>query len=484
MGLSSEFDCLPNGEPIFGPNHRRTFPSSSASLEGESPETSSTPVGPSSSALYPEHVEPPVRSRSRSPPASQLSSEFDCLPNGEPIFGPNHRRTFPSSSSSLEGESPETSSTPVGPSSSALYPQHVEPLVRSRSRSPPASRLSSEFDCLPNGEPIFGPTHRRTSPSSSSSLERESPETSSPPVGPSSSALYPEHVEPPVRSRSRSPPASQLSSGFDCLPNGEPISGPSRRRPSSSSSSSSSSSLERESPETSFPPVGPSSSTLSPQHAEPPLRSRSRSPPASQFSSEFDCLPNSEPIFGPRRRPSSSSSSSLERKSPETSFPPVGPSSSAWSPQHAEPPLRSRSKSPPASHTFSRVLGFTLEDIKFVRLIPRNSSTPIFELRRYVFPRDKIIRLKNQRQDLLPMPTGEQIVLSTSNGDVCAIFASSSNNSHYLRALYKPLYKGLKRAKINMHSGIVTELTPEEIAKCAVGTKSGIAKSFEIIRVP
>lgn len=202
----------------------------------------------------------------------------------------------------------------------------------------------------------------------------------------------------------------------------------------------------------------------------------------SDSSSEFGCLPNSDTISDvPRCR----HSYSVDRHhSPEISLRPDSshsPSSPVSPP--AVQPLRIRSRSPVARRCFIRVLGYllNLEQLKFIRIIRNVNPKRQFEIRSYTFPRDIQMYLKGRRDGLLPMPTEVQMVLSTSDGDIFAVF---DKNYTLLRGIYARVrvyrgeYQAGKRVRINMYNGVIESMTQEEKNDCPIGSRSPISKNF------
>ncbi|XP_033209313.1 uncharacterized protein LOC117168066 [Belonocnema kinseyi] len=143
--------------------------------------------------------------------------------------------------------------------------------------------------------------------------------------------------------------------------------------------------------------------------------------------------------------------------------------------------------SPPNRKTFSGLIfGFHLEELEFLRLIPRRNPDREYKLRRYIFPPDEPIQLRTKNRTLKPMPTEEMLVLSTLSGDIWAILEKTPNRQMVLRAMYIPIplvYLGAERVKINMYSRKVEKLTKEEISECPTGSKNPIAKCFKIIHL-
>lgn len=79
------------------------------------------------------------------------------------------------------------------------------------------------------------------------------------------------------------------------------------------------------------------------------------------------------------------------------------------------------------------------------------------------------------------MSIEEHIVLSTGNGDICAIMGKISNGQTVSRGIYKPVIVRSKRVKINMCSSAPEELTQEEIMECSKGHP--IARIFKVFCV-
>lgn len=162
---------------------------------------------------------------------------------------------------------------------------------------------------------------------------------------------------------------------------------------------------------------------------------------------------------------------------------PRSPDSQVRSSPSAEPSLRVRSISPPAVRSVDCILGYGLQELKFVRLIPDTNSNRSFEVRRYIFSRDEPIYVRGRGQVLMPMPTEEQTILLTSNGDVFAIFGDDT----FLRGIYTiRTYLGNKcekRVKMNMYSGMITDMTKQEIRETPLGKSRPISKNFRAIMI-
>ncbi|XP_033214875.1 uncharacterized protein LOC117171557 [Belonocnema kinseyi] len=171
--------------------------------------------------------------------------------------------------------------------------------------------------------------------------------------------------------------------------------------------------------------------------------------------------------------------------SPENSSRPHLQDFSVRSSPPAEPSHRSRSRSRSATRPSSYIFGFELEELKFIRLIPKANPQRQFEIRKYTFPPDAPILLKGERGTLVPVPSEEQTVLSTSNGDVFAIFAKNQKSLRGIHARRNRLMeiKIEKRVKMNIESGAITEMTREEIAESLLGRSNPIKLNFEIINL-
>lgn len=80
-----------------------------------------------------------------------------------------------------------------------------------------------------------------------------------------------------------------------------------------------------------------------------------------------------------------------------------------------------------------------------------------------------------QRKLYRPLPNLEQIVLTASNGDVFAILKTSD--------MFSGIYNsnGRHRAKINIGSGDVTDLTKSEMEEVPVGPSYPIKRYFRVI---
>ncbi|XP_033209211.1 uncharacterized protein LOC117168007 [Belonocnema kinseyi] len=191
-------------------------------------------------------------------------------------------------------------------------------------------------------------------------------------------------------------------------------------------------------------------------------------------------MPNAEPMPSVRcSQPSYSSG----RHSPKRTTPLERTHSPERSPSSSEASLRAKSRSPSKKHPSSEILGYKFEELRFIRLIPNINQNKIFELQRYTFPTDKRINLRTANGVLIPMPSEEQTVLTASNGDVFAILAKKPNRQMILRGMYKPVTYTGKRAKININSGAVVEMTSEEIAESPLGNHNVVPKRFKIFRV-
>ncbi|XP_033229020.1 flocculation protein FLO11-like [Belonocnema kinseyi] len=327
------------------------------------------------------------------------------------------------------------------------------------------NELSSEFECLPNGEPI--PGIRRARPSNFSDIDYY-PENSSPAAEPSARAIsrsptaetslrassrsFPDetslHVRssnPPARCSSPRPPTinpvseennqieinslfrvAELSLEFECLPNGEPIPVIHRARPSNFSDNN-------YFPENSSSPV------------EPSVRARSRSPIAeTSLCANLRTPPAETSLRASLRSPPAETS----LRASSRSFP-------------NETSLHVRSRNPSATCHFSRVLGYNIEHIRFVRLISNTNQNLECKIRKYIFPRNKLIHLRGRNMAREPMPTEEKLVLLNTNGDVLAIL---ENNNTILRGIYTQVNENMSdiRVKINTGSRAIQYLTSEE----------------------
>lgn len=84
----------------------------------------------------------------------------------------------------------------------------------------------------------------------------------------------------------------------------------------------------------------------------------------------------------------------------------------------------------------------------------------------------------------MPIPTEAQTVLTTSDGDVLAIF---EKNHTRLRGMYalKDEYESQveRRVKINIQSGAIRNMTPKEIRECSLGPRHPVSKDFKMINV-
>ncbi|XP_033212445.1 uncharacterized protein LOC117170036 [Belonocnema kinseyi] len=187
-----------------------------------------------------------------------------------------------------------------------------------------------------------------------------------------------------------------------------------------------------------------------------------------EFSSNFECLPNGEPIPG------------------------VLCSGTPDSPEHSPSSVRSRTRSPPgAKPPLTRLIvppnrlpssnskrGYDLEHMKFLRLIHRNNKNRIFEFRKYTFPADTRLKFKVAVGIFEPLENQEQIVITTSAGDVFAILSGT----YLLDGIYIYSNASFRRAKINIVTSQVTTLTPEEINDVPIGPHRPMLRFFRISR--
>lgn len=121
---------------------------------------------------------------------------------------------------------------------------------------------------------------------------------------------------------------------------------------------------------------------------------------------------------------------------------------------------------------------YGLEELRNIRLICRANPLWIFELQRYTFPVGTPLKLKVRHGVYEPLLTQEQIVM-TFEGDAFAIL----ENTYLLAGIYVYQNSEIKRAKINMRSGLVTALTTQEIDKSPVGSQRPLLRYFRINRV-
>ncbi|XP_033221725.1 uncharacterized protein LOC117175955 isoform X1 [Belonocnema kinseyi] len=141
-----------------------------------------------------------------------------------------------------------------------------------------------------------------------------------------------------------------------------------------------------------------------------------------------------------------------------------------------EPNLRLRSRSPAAIRRPPfRIFGYDIEQLAFIRLIPKKNRHWIFEIHRYTFPADTPAKLRTG-SELGPMPTGERFVLTTSNGEIMALLERSNT---ILRGIYAVQYF-LKRVKVNMYSGLVFPLNKIEADVTPTSGNQPIAKNFRL----
>ncbi|XP_033221270.1 uncharacterized protein LOC117175657 [Belonocnema kinseyi] len=206
------------------------------------------------------------------------------------------------------------------------------------------------------------------------------------------------------------------------------------------------------------------------------------------FSSQLECLPNYEPTpCLPRSITSCSpdrhhSPCSLERS------PPIEPVLRTRSRSHAARSRTSpsRTRYPPATsstvrHSSLYVLGYSLEQLEFMRFIPTNNQNRQFVIRRYTFPPDIPIYVRGKKNILQSIPTEVQPVLSSSNGEVFALIVERTRT---LRGIFIKSKTGVqKRIKINMNSGKIKEMTKVEMRETRCGNNSPISQIFRIVNV-
>lgn len=133
-------------------------------------------------------------------------------------------------------------------------------------------------------------------------------------------------------------------------------------------------------------------------------------------------------------------------------FPRVHRTGTSYCPETCSPLVRSRSRSPSARYPTAGI-----------------NPAKITSARHYSRGRDS---------SRIP-PPGQCMVMSTSNGNVFAIWESTN----YLAGIYISDKEHYKRAKINTYSKIVTLLTPEEVGETPVGRVHPITKYFEVNRI-
>lgn len=178
--------------------------------------------------------------------------------------------------------------------------------------------------------------------------------------------------------------------------------------------------------------------------SSPPGRPRSRSPP-NGFPSERPCYPDDASSSGPL------------------------PSASGMVPSTTLP--------------CSNILEYGLENPKLFRLTSIRNVSRVFELRRYTFPADTPLKLTKRNIIIVPIPTQEQVVMSTFDGDVYAVLESNDNLSGFQMFYEYKKHDRYKRAKMNMESGKPTFLTSEEIYEIPVGPNHPIKRFYIINRV-
>ncbi|XP_033212440.1 serine/arginine repetitive matrix protein 1-like [Belonocnema kinseyi] len=392
--------------------------SQSLSNSGSSPS-----VPPTGSSDKPEGPLPPVRSRSRSP--LPVRSKSRSPPPGNC-----------SSEKASSSKPPHAARFMVPPK---WLPSHHGPGHKLDQlpfiRLIPKTSSKRIFELRRYTFPVDTRMKLRRGNKISSQSESLSNSGSSPGFRPTSSSDKPESSSTPVRSRSRSPPprnvsSEKASSSKSALANRlirefsvilviktYRYAGLNVKEFSSQSESSSNSG--------SSPGVRATSSSDKPERSSTPVRSRSRSPRPVRVRSRSP----------PPRNVSSEKASSS--KSPLANRLMVAPK---WLPSDHGP-------------------GHKLDQLPFIRLIPKTASKRKFELRRYTFPVHGEMKLRKGSSIYEPLPTEEQIVISTSNGDVFAILETSN----CLAGMYIRSSKTFKRAKINTETGRVTVLTQDEL---------------------
>ncbi|XP_033221731.1 uncharacterized protein LOC117175955 isoform X2 [Belonocnema kinseyi] len=189
------------------------------------------------------------------------------------------------------------------------------------------------------------------------------------------------------------------------------------------------------------------------------------------LSAQFECLPNGEPLPGFSR--SSTSCSSDEPIPLGRSFTPVR------SVAPAEPAFRLRSRSPLRRRRPSLILGHDPAELSFIRIISNKNAHRIFEVRRFTFPADTAIKYRTGRGAPVSLPTSEQLVLTTPNGDIMATFDC---NNTFLRAIFTNNIF-LRRVKMNMYSGMIHVLRRDEIEEVPAGNNRPISKNFKVLHL-
>lgn len=103
----------------------------------------------------------------------------------------------------------------------------------------------------------------------------------------------------------------------------------------------------------------------------------------------------------------------------------------------------------------------------------------IFELRKHTFFPDTPVQILGRDNIPMPMPQGEQIVISTLDGDAFAIVEGTK----ILLGLCMPRMERCDRIKIKLDWGAPTFLTSQEIYETPVGYDVSLIEYYRVSRV-
>lgn len=133
---------------------------------------------------------------------------------------------------------------------------------------------------------------------------------------------------------------------------------------------------------------------------------------------------------------------------------------------------------PPIKMIFSDGLEYELNQLDFIWLIPFKNPNRWFKLRRCTFPQNKSILLHVEKHFYGPMPSQEQVVLSTSQGNAFAIVQSGNVLARIYS--YPTNCHSRRHENINMESGVIIPLSRDEILDVLVGTHNLVYRNFRV----
>lgn len=120
------------------------------------------------------------------------------------------------------------------------------------------------------------------------------------------------------------------------------------------------------------------------------------------------------------------------------------------------------------------VLGYTLRQLGFIRMIPKIDANIVLEFRRYFFRSKSPILQGTGKNKYASMPTGEQILLVNIAGDAVAILEPKG----FFRGMYHAAGKHF-RAKVNIESHNVAVMLKTEVDTIMVGSNRNIRTYYE-----